>query len=212
LSAGKVLVLSGWEPELAALRAALTDEPGLGRRVVARPAGVGLVEAAIGAARAVDEVKPRAVVFVGTAGVYPPSPLAIGTAVVARRLTLVSTAALRQEGYLPAVLPTVAQTDRRLRKMAGLPLADVVCPLAITRTAAAARRLAAAGALENLEAFAVARAAGEIPFTAVLGISNAVGPKAHAQWRRYADSAAAAACQAVLAWLREPTRRTRRPR
>jgi purine-nucleoside phosphorylase len=207
-----VLVLSGWEPELAALRAALARDPTLRRQVIAQPAGVGLVEAGIGAARAIDEVRPRAVVFVGTGGVYAPSPIAIGTAVVARRVALVSAAAVRGDGYLPAVLPAIVETDRRLRAQIEGAVADVVCPLAITKTRALARRLAASGAVENLEAFAVARAAGKVPFAAVLGVSNAVGPHAHAQWLRHAAAAAAAACATVLAWLRGPTRRTRRAR
>ena len=66
------------------------------------------------------------------------------------------------------------------------PAADVACPPAITRSAAAPPPLAGAtgAALENLEAFAVARAAAEarVPFAAVLGIANQVGPRAHAEW------------------------------
>ena len=125
-------------------------------------------------------------------------------------MVLVSTAALRGDGYLPAALPALETTDGRLSRALGLPLVEVACPLALTSTRAAARRLAAAGAVENLEAFAVARAADGIPFAAVLGVSNIVGPRAHAQWQRHAGPAAAAACEAVLAWLRAPTRRARR--
>jgi nucleoside phosphorylase len=75
-------------------------------------------------------------------------------------------------------------------------LADVACPLAIsarpTRTSNCD--------VENLEAFAVARAAATagIPFIAILGISNTVGPMAHAEWKRNAARAAAAACGAAL--------------
>jgi len=54
--------------------------------------------------------------------------------------------------------------------------------------------------VENLEAFAVARAAAAagLPFAAILGISNNVGPSAHAAWKRNATGAAAAACHAAL--------------
>jgi hypothetical protein len=150
-----ILILSGWDPELEALRTALKHDHALARRVVTRPAGVGLVEAGIGATRIIAELNPRAVIFVGTAGVYPPSPIAIGTAIVARHLKLVSTAVLRGDGYLPAVLPTETETDAQLRRALarGLPVADVACPLAITKTRAAARRLASIAAVENLEAF-----------------------------------------------------------
>jgi nucleoside phosphorylase len=205
-----VLVLSGFEPELAVLRAALAGDPKLARRLVARPAGVGLVEAGIGATRAIAEERPRAVIFVGTAGSYGED--AVGRVIVARRVKLVSTAAARAEGYLPSIMPAVLDTDAGLRRALRLPAADVACPLAITSRAAAARRLAAHSgcAVENLELFAVGRAAQGLPFAAVLGISNRVGPRAHAEWRAHAATAAAAACQAVLAWLRAPTPPSRR--
>jgi nucleoside phosphorylase len=211
--AGRVLVFSAWDPELAVLRAALARDPALARRVVARAAGVGLVEAGIGATAALAETTARAVIFVGTAGIYPgaSAALAVGGAVAARRLKLVSTAALRGEGYLPAVLPVAVEVDARLRRALALPLADVACPVAITSTRRAARTIASETgcSIETLEAFAVARAAAArgVPFAAVLGLSNAVGPSAHAEWKRFAAPASAAACAAVLAWLRAPTRR-----
>jgi nucleoside phosphorylase len=201
MSTRPVLVLSAWEPELTALRAAIASSPALRRGVVARPAGVGLVESAIGATRAIAEVKPRAVIFVGTAGVFGRG-LPLASAVVARRIQLVSTAVLRAQAFFPAPLPTTVNTDARLRRALRLPMADVACPLAITRTPAAARRLVTTGCqLETLEAFAVARAAAPLPFAAVLGLSNQVGPTGHAQWRTHAAAASAAACAAVLAWL-----------
>jgi purine-nucleoside phosphorylase len=210
-SPGRLLVLSGWEPELAALRAALGARPALRRRLSARPAGVGLVDSGIGAARAIAEVKPRAVIFVGTAGIYPSAggELAVGQAVLARRLLLVSSAALRKEAYFPRPLPVAVETDadlrRALARAARLPIADVACPTAITSARPAARRVAETTgcAAENLEAFAVGRAAvfAGLPFAAVLGLSNAVGPTAHDEWRAYAPKASAAACAAVIAHL-----------
>jgi nucleoside phosphorylase len=148
-------------------------------------------------------VKPRAVIFVGTAGVFGRAPaLPLGGAVTARQIQLVSSAVLRGQAFFPAPLPTTIHTDPRLRRALRLNLADVACPLAITRTPAAARRLATTGCqLETLEAFAVARAAAPLPFAAVLGLSNQVGPAGHAQWRTHAAAASAAACAAVLAWL-----------
>jgi nucleoside phosphorylase len=204
----RILVLSGWEPELKALREALDGDRALARRVAAAPAGVGLVEAGIGAARAIAKTRPRAVIFVGTAGAYA-TTLAPGTAIVARRVKLVSAAVLRAEGYLPSVMPVAFESDMALRRglarASRLPVADVACPVAISSARAAARRIARASrcAVENLEAFAVGRAAAasEVPFAAVLGVSNAVGPRAHAEWRRFAADASAAACAAVVAWL-----------
>jgi len=91
---------------------------------------------------------------------------------------------------------------RRIAAASGLLLADVACPLAITSRPAPVKRGSRAPAcdVENLEAFAVARAAAaaDLPFAAILGISNAVGPSAHAAWKRNATRAAAAACRAAL--------------
>jgi len=191
-----LLVLAAWRPELRALR---------GSGAATAVAGVGLIEAAAGATRAIAEVRPRAVVFVGTAGLYRGAGIdaRIGDAVVVRRLHLLSSAAARGEAYFPAPLPTSATTDARLRRglARGLPVADVACPLAITSSAAGARRARAATgcALENLEAFAVARAAASarVPFACVLGVSNVVGPDAHQEWRAHAEKAAASACAAI---------------
>jgi hypothetical protein len=53
-SPAHLLVVAAWEPELRALRRALAERPSLRRRVAARPVGVGLVEAALGTARALE--------------------------------------------------------------------------------------------------------------------------------------------------------------
>ena len=53
--------------------------------------------------------------------------------------------------------------------------------------------------MEHLEAYGVAIACQHagIAFTAVIGISNFVGPDAHAQWLTHRDAAQEAARQAV---------------
>ena len=124
-----------------------------------------------------------------------------------------STAALRGDGYLPEPLATRAPTSGAARRRAGRvrpgrrtspdPLLGVACPIAITRSATLGRHLAHAtgAALENLEAFAVARAAaaaGIDDVTAVLGIANRVGPRGHQEWRAHHDAASRAACRVVV--------------
>jgi nucleoside phosphorylase len=211
-SRGQTLVLSAWEPEVASLRNLLQknerrDDIGLGA------AGVGIVDAAAGAAAAIARLQPDEIIFVGTAGVYPSAAPAhaIGEAAIAGELRLVSTAALRGDAYTPAPLVAAASATpalaARLRAALGLdptPLAIVACPLAITQTEELATRIAATGAvLENLEAFGVARAAAaaRVPFAAVLGVSNQVGPRAHAQWRANHLAASRAACHVVWRYL-----------
>jgi nucleoside phosphorylase len=209
--ARQTLVVSAWEPEVAPLRRMLARRRRHATALVLEAVGIGAVDAAVGAARAIAASAPARVVFVGTAGAYagargaPP----VGAAAVASDVHLVSTAALRGDGYAPGPLVVRAASDAALaeglRSAAALPACAVACPLAITRAAALGRRIAAAtgAALENLEAFAVARAAAAagVPFAAVLGVANRVGPGAHAAWRANHARASAEACRALLAWL-----------
>ncbi|MES1209531.1 MAG: phosphorylase [Pseudomonadota bacterium] len=221
---GRTLVVSAFEPEIAPLRRLIRGMSGV--RLV--PVGIGAVDAAAGAARAILQHRPRRVLFVGTAGVYPggrggdglaDDALSIGAAAVAGEIVCVSTAALRGDGYLPEPQVVRAASSPRLAALlsssAG-PWPTVACPLAITRSAALARRIATAtgASLENLEAFAVARAAAAagVDFAAVLGIANRVGPVAHAEWRAHHRRASRAACTLVARWLRDaPTLRLRPP-
>jgi futalosine hydrolase len=145
--------------------------------------------------------------FVGTAGSYPGRrpDFALTGVVAARRLFLWADGVATGDAYLPPALPATQESTVALRRVAaasGLLLADVACPLAITSRPAPVKRDSRAPAcdVENLEAFAVARAAAAagLPFAAILGISNAVGPSAHATWKRNATRAAAAACRAAL--------------
>ena len=206
---GRTLVVSAFEPEIAPLRRLVRGLAG----VRLAPVGIGAVDAAAGAARAILQHRPRRVLFVGTAGVYPSGPgrddLPIGDAVVAGTIACVSTAALRGDGYLPEPQVVRAAGAPRLSALLSAsagPWPTVACPLAITRSAALARRIATAtgASLENLEAFAVARAAATagVEFAAVLGIANRVGPLAHEEWRAHHRRASRAAATLVARWLR----------
>ena len=218
------LVLAAWEPEIAPLRRlARAIDP---TRLAFGTVGVGAVDAAVGAAAAIAAARPARVIFVGTAGAYPRgrATAAIGTVAIAGELSLVSTAALRGDGYLPAPLATrapisgplaaaLAASGNARRKVAdvaalpAVPILGVACPIAVTRSATLGRHLAHAtgAALENLEAFAVARAAaaaGVDAVAAVLGIANRVGPRAHQEWRAHHVAASHAACRVIWSFVR----------
>jgi nucleoside phosphorylase len=207
---GHWLVVSAWSPELARLRSASRRWPAQVRdRVRFGAVGVGLVDAAIGTARLLAQHRPRALLLLGTAGVYPGRDLPLGAAVVIDDTVLLPS--LDREVYLPDLITTRAACSRRLmarlRGSAKLPTAVVACPLAITADTTAARAAArrSGGVLENLEAFAVARAAraAGVPFAAVLGIANRVGKSSHREWKQHARAAAAAACEAAIPLLLE---------
>ena len=215
-SSRTILILSAWEPEIAPLHTWLARPTAraLARAVRCRAVGVGAVDAGIGAARAIAEVDPARVIFVGTAGSYVVAggALPVGTVALPEELVLCSTATLRADGYLPAPMVQRAPVEKELladlrRAAPEAARGSAATPLAITRTASLARRIArATGAVaENLEAFAIARAAArtDVPAAAVLGIANRVGPRAHAEWRRHHEAASKAACEVVWAWLRD---------
>jgi nucleoside phosphorylase len=205
-----ILVVSAFAPELAPLRRALKRASVSKTQIACVPVGIGVVDAAVGAARAIERFGPRLVLFVGTAGAYGATP-PIGGVAIPRRLVLASTAVARAEGYLPAPVVVEASTDARVRRAlqrfaaTGGVVADVATTIAITRSASLARRLSAVTgtSVENLEIFAVARAAqaAGVRFGAVLGISNRVGPRAHAEWRRYQTAATSAAATVVATFL-----------
>jgi len=204
----RTLIVSAFEPEIAPLRRLVRGQ----KKIVLEPVGIGAIDAAVGAARAIARVRPQRVLFVGTAGIYgrlKEAREAIGTAVVAGEVLCMSTAVLKGEAYLPGPMVVQLATSRSLQSAlsagrAGQPR-DVACPLAITRSAALGRRIAeATGAtLENLEAFAVARAAAAagIPFAAVLGVANRVGATGHEEWQRHHRAASRAACELLARFL-----------
>lgn len=212
----RVLVLSAFAPELADLARLLAgaDTPRAVRaRVVCRPAGIGLPDAAVGATRALSDVGPTEVLFIGTGGSYGAAP-AIGSVAVARGVSLASAARARGQGYLPGPLVAhcVPNTEMRRRLLQAAvrahsraEAAHLATPLAITTAPALGRAHArtTGAAVENLEAFAVARAADAagVPFGAVVGISNRVGPRAHEQWRRHQDAAMRAVAALVFDYL-----------
>ncbi|MFN7142531.1 MAG: phosphorylase, partial [Myxococcota bacterium] len=159
--------------------------------------GVGVVPAGIAAARMLATERPEAVVFVGTAGAYGPAP-EIGTVVVSRRIGLVSGTATLGHGYVPRA-PAAVEADPALRAALALPEADVATLVAITTDPALATRLGEQWQVEQMEAFGVAAAcaAAGVPFAAVLGITNRVGPTAHAEWKANRDACQRAAVGAV---------------
>lgn len=171
------------------------------------------MDAAAGAAAALAlRPPPAAIVFVGTAGSYGETP-ALEAVAVANTLHLVSGSVAAGHAYFPEPMQRHAVTDGRLRRgllaaAAGAALsADVATPIGITTARRVAARLALStgSTVENLEAFAVARAAAQagVPFGALLGIANRVGPGAHLQWLKHRTAATANACAVAAAWIED---------
>lgn len=179
--------------------AAVAEELG---ELPGRTVGIGPVVAAASAGRILAELRPQGVVLIGTAGRYPGGP-ALGQACVARRVGLADGAATMGLGYVPRPPAPVPCDLRLLDRLGSLPQVDVLTAGAVTTDPLLTRRMADGWQVEHLEAFgvAVACAAVDVPFVAILGIANDVGPSAHVQWlthRNAAQDAARAAAAAML--------------
>jgi len=171
---------------LAAAREELGDMDG---EVV----GVGPVVAASSTARLLAIHQPEGVVMVGTGGAYPGGPT-IGSAIAARRVGLSTGVAAMGLGYVPRA-PDPVNCDSRMLAKVEAPHHDVLTVGAVTTDPVLVQRLADGWSVEHLEAFGVAYACHQagIPFIAVLGIANQVGPDAHRQWLTNRDAAQLAA-------------------
>lgn len=169
---------------VAAVPAELGDLPGVAL-------GIGLVAAAASMARVLAEARPERVVLLGTAGSF--GEVAVGTVVQGRRLGLGAAAVTLGLGYQPGAPAPLTGIDL------GLPSADVLTNLAVTTDPDLAARFGADWQIEHMEAFgaAWACAAAGVPFGVVLGVTNRVGPSAHAEWRARRAAVEAATRAAV---------------
>ncbi len=176
--------------------------------------------AAAGTAMHLAELRPKAVVAVGTCGAYAAGSardasgasceLAIGDVAVAHRVCLVDPSAQAGLTQFPEPMSTEIEANAALAEgllRAGGRRADLATTLAITVDDTTASRIAqgARAQTEHLEAFgmAAACAAGHIPFAVALGVANFVGRRARDEWRGHHRRAASAAADLVIRWLRD---------
>ncbi len=160
--------------------------------------GVGPILAAARTAALIARRQPDAVLLLGTGGAYHGGP-AIGTAVVAASVGLSYGVAAMGLGYVPRQPPPIRGDEALLRRLPGLPQHHVLTTGAITTDLTLAERIADGYSVEHLEAFGVAIACQQagVPFLAVLGIANDVGPDAHTQWLTWRDAAQQMARDAI---------------
>lgn len=180
-------------------------------RVRAKIVGVGMAVAAAAAARGILAVQPRAVIMLGTCGVYPNLPqYRPHDLLVPTRAQLLDHAVLAVRASFPEPLQTVVETHALMSSAlrASHPrghLAAVASPLAQTTddTLAAAAGPATGCDAENLELFAIASAcrAAEVPFAAALGVSNITGSTGRHDWAQFQRDAVSSAASAIAAWM-----------
>lgn len=210
-----ILLVAAHAPEFVGLRAHLGEQLCgnlQGLTIIAKTIGVGMAVAGAGTANRIQQLSPRAVVLLGSCGVYPCGveyfPLDI---LVPSRFHLFDPSVAAGKAEFPDPMQTVLDPHPLLT--AGLVAsggarcrsAPLATTLAITTDDAIARAVHPATGLEaeNLELFPVALAcrAAEVPFAAVLGVTNVVGSQGRTDWLKYQRDAAVAAAEAFLTWV-----------
>jgi nucleoside phosphorylase len=220
-----LLILAAHAPELVGFRTALGSNLAgaiQNLRIVCATVGVGMPAAGAGAMRHVRDARPRAVLLLGSCGLYPRQvefrPL---VPLIPKGIRLVDASVLNQKAAFPAPMQLLVEPDAALSDAIAEvdPLAlrgELATTLTITTDDALAVRIGRKTACcgENLEAFAVALAcaARDLPFAALLVSTNAVGSKGREQWAKHQRKAAERGARLLLDWIARgahglPTRR-----
>jgi nucleoside phosphorylase len=209
-----LLIVAAHAPEMAGLRSYLSDQligTIRGLQIRGKAVGIGMAAAGPASARGIVAVGPRAVILIGSCGVYPNLPqYRPYDVIVSSRIQLVSHAVNAGRSEFPGPMQTQLECDPLLA--AGLAAsgarayaAPIACTLAKTTDDAIAASIhpATGCEAENLEAFAVAQAcrASEVPFAAVLGVSNIVGSTGTQDWMQFQRAAVNAAAEVLVTWI-----------
>jgi nucleoside phosphorylase len=179
-----LLICAAFSPEIQFLH-----DPA-GKDYMTATLGVGLVSAASSIAAVLERHSISRIVFTGTCGALPSTSLTIGDVVRAKTIYLGDIGTLNRTSFIPDIIPTTVTPARFIAMKNTLPESDVFCPLSITQSDTGASLLQKNfpnGVVENLECFAVAWNAAQrkIPFEAVLGVSNFIGPNGHDEWKQH---------------------------
>jgi nucleoside phosphorylase len=209
-----LLLVAAHAPDLAGMRPWLSERlDGVIRnlRIRAKIVGVGTPVAAAAMARGILAVKPRAVVMIGTCGVYPQvGQYRPHDVVVPSRVDLLCHTELASRAAYPEPMQTSVECHPLMSSAlqtthARMFLAPVATPLAATTDDALALTVHRANGCEaeNLELFGIAAAcrASDIPLVAALGVTNIVGSTGRQDWMQFQRDAVSAAAGAIASWI-----------
>ena len=208
-----LLVLAPTAPDLRGLHQTLGDRIDgdiNGLHLTGKVVGVGMPAAAASASKRVFQLQPRAVVLLGTCGVYPERDYQPHDVVVGSSMMLLDHTIAHGAGRFPG--PMVTKLDAHAAMAAGLASAKprtasapIASPLAQTRDDQLVSQVRTRydAHVEHLEAFSVATACSlaQVPFGAVLSITHVVGSYGDDDWRKFQRDATLAAADVLLSWL-----------
>ena len=208
-----VLVVGSHPAELRGLRSSLGERLNgrlQGIHVSAKTVGIGMVSAAASTAKRVFQLEPRAVVLLGTCGIYPGlSQYQPHGVIVAEKVGFLDHATEAGQASIPDPMSVEHAIDRTL--LAGLTASGRGRPAPIATPPAHTTDDALAASVhqrrgfhaESLEAFGVAQACrlAQVPFAAVFGITHVVGSRAAVDWQQYQRQSSLTAAEVVLSWV-----------
>lgn len=209
-----VLIVGAYAPDLRAIRNHLGERMYgeiRGLRVCAKSVGIGMSVAGSHVTKRLFQLSPRAVIHVGTCGIYPdqgdyrPDDLLIPP-----KLRLVDHGVLAGT----AKAPDPMQEELALHKSLCAGLAThgsrvfqqpVACTPTRTTSAETGREIAKRYGChaENMEAFAVAQACHllQVPVACVLAATHVIGPTAEQDHRNFERDAVTLAGDQVINWI-----------
>jgi nucleoside phosphorylase len=209
-----LLIVAAHGPELRGLRTHLgerLDGAIRGLRITAKTVGIGMPVAGPSTAKRVFQLEPKAVIHLGTCGIFPgleqyqPHDVIVGT-----QVTLVDHAVNAYRASFPEPMQTTLATHTMLSQglaaygprthMAGI---GTTLALTIDDTLAAEVPQRANAHAESLEAFGIAHACtlAQTPYTCVLAASHVVGSRGREDWHRFERQSTIAAAEVLIAWL-----------
>jgi nucleoside phosphorylase len=212
--AADLLLVGAHAPDFAGMRAFLgerLDGQMRGLTIKTKVLGFGMAIAAAACARGVAALAPRAVVLIGTCAVFPGLPnYRPYDLILPTRAQLVDTMVLQKRASFPEPMQTSVECHPLLRaalaasgpRSSTVPVASMMAPISDDGLATTIQPASGCDA-ENNELFGVAAAcqAANVPFAAVLGVTNLVGSTGRHDWAQFHREAVTQAASLIGTWL-----------
>ncbi len=194
-----LLICSAWEEEVKALKAQRSK---LNEEIAIRTLGIGFLEAALQLNKILQDANYSRIIFLGTAGAYS-QQLKIGDIVSVSSVALLNYLTVEAKGYLPQEYEVYESSTINNQKPAIY--ANCLSSLEITKSEALSKKIINSSLfaldhlplVENMELYGIARIASEhnIPWSALLGVTNYTNANAHQDWKTNHETVSEKLCQ-----------------
>lgn len=209
-----LLLVGAHAPDFAGMRAFLGDRLDgqmRGLTIKTKVLGFGMSVAAAACARGVAALQPRAVVLVGSCAVFPGLPnYRPYDIVIPTRAQIVDAMVVQKRASFPEPMQTSVECHALLRaalgasapRAASVPVASMMAPIVDDALATTIQPATGCDA-DNGELFGIAAAcqAANVPFAAVLGVTNIVGSTGRHDWGQFHREAVTQAATVIGTWL-----------